>query len=164
MINFRSSFKKLLLGVVGVGMLASASLFPVFAVSSRTTSQFISTTQGTEVIPYMTLSNNFNVLVIDIQRDNFNNVEYIHYNLNYNTTDPGTQRGAEGTIYPWLPNVKAQLLYWQGKPFFRQYIPLGTCSQGVCKYDANPTSFKVTVYTKYFRRVATDATVVTVTR
>lgn len=153
----------MILGTVGVGLLISASLFPVFA-DSRTTSQYNSTTVGTEVIPYLSLSGNQNILVIDIQRDNFNNVEYIHYNLNYNTTDNGTQRGAEGTYYPFLSNVKALLQYWHGKPFFRQYIPLGTCSQGVCKYDANPTSFKVTVHTKYFGKDATDATVITVTR
>lgn len=164
MISFKSSYKKFLLGAVGLGLLASTSLSPAFAATPRTTSQFDAKVQGTEVIPYLSLQGNTNLLVIDMQRDNFNNVEYIHYNLNYNTTDNGTQRGAEGTYYPWLPNVKAQLQYWQGKPFFRQYIPLGTCSQGVCKYDANPSSFKVTVYTKYFGKAATDATVVTVKR
>lgn len=155
-------YKNFFILVVCVGIFIMLSS-PVLA-APRSSSQFTAETQGTRVIPYLSISDKYNLLVIDMERDNFNNVEYIHYNLNYNTTDPGDLRGAEGTLYPWLQSVKDQLLYWQGKPFFRQLIPLGTCSKGVCKYDANPTSLKVTVYTKYFGKVATDATVVTVER
>lgn len=149
--------------MAAAGILFSVSLSPAFADTNRTNTQYTATTSGTtEVIPYLVMTNNYNLLVIDMQRDNFNNVEYIHYNLNYDTSDPGTQRGAQGTYYPWLPNVKSQIQYWGGKPFIRQYIPLGSCSQGVCHYDTKPTSLKVTVDTKYFNKAATDTTVVTV--
>jgi hypothetical protein len=137
---------------------------PTNAANSRTTSQYTATTKGTEVIPYLSLNGKNNMVVLDLQRASFNNVEYIHYNLNYTTTDAGTQRGAEGTIYPWLPTIKSQIQFWQGKPFFRQHIPLGTCSAGKCRYDANPASFKVTVHTKYFGKAATDTTVVTLNK
>jgi hypothetical protein len=164
MFKYKLSYNKYLLGIIAILVITFSNSSPIFAAASRTTSQFSGTTSGTEIIPYLDISNNRKVLVIDMQRKSFDNVEYIHYNLNYNTTAPGDIRGAEGTIYPWLPNIKVQMLYWQGQPFFRQYIPLGTCSRGECTYDPNPSALKITVHTKYFGKAATDATVLTITR
>ena len=101
---------------------------------------------------------NYHYMLLDMQRTSFTNVEYLHYNLNY-TTAGGVNRGAEGTIYPWL--TKATNFY-QGSPFYRQVVVLGACSRNVCTYDTNPSGYKLTITTKYFGSAKTDSTVASV--
>jgi hypothetical protein len=132
---------------------------------SRTSTQYsVTSSSKTEVIPYLVLSRSYNVLVLDIQRANFKNVEYIHYNVNYNTSDSGNLRGAEGTFYPWMASFNSRIMYYQNQQFVRQSIPLGSCSRNVCRYDSNPSNIKVTVYTKYVGKEATETTAITVSR
>jgi hypothetical protein len=56
-------------------------------------------------------------------------VEYIKYNLNYDTNNEATVRGVEGTI---VPDQFEQINKFGGKEYVRRKLITGYCSGLIC--------------------------------
>lgn len=115
---------------------------PAFAV--RTTTVWTEAGNGgVNVYPYIwSGKDNF---FLDFESDDFNNIEYIYYNVEYDTDEQATKRGFEGSIAPSL--VEPYGVY-QNLPYYREHIPLGTCSGNTCVYHRNVRNLHLTVNTK----------------
>ena len=119
-------------------------VYPALAVSPRTQTVYETTGQGVDVIPYV--RSDKHAIFVDFEHQNFDNIEYIYYNLNYDTDEPGKIRGVEGSF---IPSQKEYSGYYNGKPYFRHELLFGTCSKNVCKYDRGVRNVKLTVNTNY---------------
>src|SRR3989344_8012319 len=87
------AFGLLLVFVSGLVFSASAESIP------RTQTAYIQTGDGVDVIPY--IRGGRKEAFVDFQSSNkFNNVQYVYFNFNYNTTAQGTKRGVEGSFIP----------------------------------------------------------------
>lgn len=144
--------KKILSGVVASSVLLSFVLLvsPVSAQQAkkpqaRTTTVYkqASGSGGVDVFPY--LSGDKKTLFIDFESSNLKNVEYIYYNLNYDTSEEGTLRGAESKIVPDPKEFKT----YNGKPYIRKQLLTGTCSKNVCVWHQHPRNIRITVKTKF---------------
>lgn len=145
-------FKRLAL----ITPLALALATPVLADELRT--QTIWTTSGTggvDVIPYVRVDKK--AVFVDFEADSFDNIDYVYYNMVYETDEPESKRGVEGTFFPAVTKIFS---YYNGRPYYRTGemgvkgeagggLVLGTCSRQVCTYYKNPKSLKLTVTTKY---------------
>ena len=132
--------------VLSVVLFAAALIIftlPSFA-ASRTGTVYNTTGDGVDVIPYV--RSDQNALFVDFEHPNFNNIEYIYYNLNYDTDEPATKRGVEGSF---IPSQKTPSGHFNGRPYFRHELLFGTCSKNVCKYDKGVRNVKLTVNTNY---------------
>jgi|SRR3989344_4495941 len=130
--------------VATITLIATALIvFPALA-ASRTGTVYETTGQGVDVIPY--IRSDTNAIFVDFEHANFNNIEYIYYNLNYDTDEPAKIRGVEGSF---IPSQKPYSGYFNGKPYFRHELLFGTCSKNVCKYDRGTRNVKLTVNTNY---------------
>lgn len=129
-------------------IIAVVSLIAVSIPAYAARTQTVWTTSGAggvDVIPYVRVDKK--ALFVDFEHSDFDSIDYIYYNLNYDTDEPESKRGVEGTIYPRVTDITA---YYEGRPYIRRELVFGTCSQGVCDYYRNPKSMKLTVNTKFF--------------
>lgn len=137
---------------LGLSCLAAASFLmsPVLADTDPRTGTVWTTsgTQGVKVIPY--IRSDRNALFVDFESsNNFNNVQYIYFNLQYNADtlgNIGVLRGVEGSF---IPSQLMPYPTYMGNPYIRKQIYFGTCSGTVCTYDPNVRNVKLTVNTKY---------------
>lgn len=83
-------------------------------------------------------------LLVDFSANSFNSISQIYYNLNYDTDEPGKIRGTEGKIIPTSDQITGSI---KNKPYIRRELVFGVCSKNLCRYDANPRNFKLTVIT-----------------
>lgn len=97
---------------------------------------------GVNVIPYIWSKR---AMAVDFESKDWDNIEYVYFNLNYNTTDEGTKRGVEGSFIPYY--IQNEFKDYKGVPYFRKEFNFGTCSKNVCKWDSNPRDIKITVNT-----------------
>ncbi len=134
-------------------VLLTISVSPSFA-APRTGTLYTSKEKGmgVQVIPYVTADKHS--VFLDFSATNLSSVEYIKYNLNYDTSKG--LRGAEGMKWP----LKAEYKLFKGVPYVRQHILLGTCSKNICSYDSNVKNFRLTVTTKYKGKAAEQTRVV----
>ena len=130
--------------VVSAAFVASLATGSVLAVTdSRTQTIWASSGDGgVDVIPYIRGTRDF--AFVDFASKDFSNISYVYFNLNYNTTAPGTKRGVEGSFAPYYE----KFLEYGGVPYTRRQLLFGTCSKNVCTYDPKPTGVKLTVNTK----------------
>lgn len=98
---------------------------------------------GVDIIPYV--RSDKKALWVDFESANFKNIDYVYYNLNYDTDEQDTKRGIEGSFNPNLSEISA---YYKNKPYFRKLLMLGVCSANACVYHNNPRSVTLTVNTK----------------
>lgn len=127
-------------------ILVIASFFvvpPVLAVAKRTQTIWTMSGEGLNVIPYVRVDKK--ALLVDFEDKDFKNIEYIYYNLNYDSDESRTKRGIEGSFIPSLTKPSG---HYEGRPYYRIELVLGTCSQNVCTYHGNPRNVKLTVNTK----------------
>lgn len=118
------------------------SVSPVSAVLPRTQTLWTTTNEdGVDVIPYVRVDKK--ALFVDFEDKNFSNIEYIYYNLKYDS-DGSIKRGIEGSFVPVASDYFG---YYQGRPYFRRELVLGTCSKGVCTYHQKPHNVKLTINT-----------------
>ena len=110
----------------------------------RTTTQYVESTKSADIQIYPYLSGDKKRILLDFQSKNLDKMEYIYYNLNYDTDMPETIRGVEGKFIPEKKDFK----YFSGIPYVRRELIIGTCSGKVCHYDANPRKFNFTVKSK----------------
>jgi len=127
---------------VSATLLAAVAL-PALAARTQTT-WTASATGGVDVIPYVRVDKK--ALFIDFEHSNFDLIDYVYYNLNYETDEAETKRGVEGTFFPRITEVTA---YYEGRPYIRRELVFGTCSQGACDYYSGPRTMRLTVTTKF---------------
>lgn len=141
---------------VGLAMLCLVgfSASPTFA-AERSGTMFMQKEKGmgVQVIPYVTADRHS--VFLDFSATNLPSVEYVKYNLNYDTSKG--LRGAEGMKWP----LKAEYKQFKGVPYVRQHILLGTCSKNICSYDSEVKNFRLTVTTKYKGKSLEQTRVVT---
>jgi len=116
---------------------------PVSAVSPRTHTLWTvaGAASGVNVIPYIRIDKR--AMFVDFEDKDFSNVRYIYYKLEYES-DGVTKRGIEGSF---VPVSGAWYAYYQGKPYFRKELTLGTVSGEIYYYHNNPHDIKLTVNT-----------------
>ena len=142
--------KKIATIAAAVSLATSLFAWPAFAdTDPRTSTIWMSTnTDGVNVIPYV--RSDKNALFVDFESsDNYNNIQYIYFNLTYNADtlgNIGVKRGVEGSF---IPSKETPYLYYKDKPYIRKQIYFGTCSNNICTYDPNVRNLKIQVNTKF---------------
>jgi len=99
--------------------------------------------KGVDVIPYVKADKHG--IFVDFEDKDFNDIEYVYYNLNYDTNEKAMKRGVEGSF---VPSMLSPTAHYKGNPYYRVELVLGTCSQGVCNYHKGVRNVKLTVNTK----------------
>lgn len=143
----KRSIQKATLGALGLvtalSLVASANAATTELPRTQTIWSQASGDGGVNIIPYIW---NRQSMAVDFESKDFPNIEYVYFNLNYNTDAGGTKRGVEGSFVPYY--VQNELKSFKGVPYFRKEFNFGTCSKNVCKWDPNPRDIKITVNTK----------------
>jgi len=109
----------------------------------RTSSVWLVTGEGVRVYPHVWTGKD-NVYV-DFEAKDFSNIEYIYYNLQYDSDELGSVRGAEGHFLPALNEPSGE---YDGLSYYRRRIVLGLCSDDDCVYHKNPRNVTLVVNTK----------------
>lgn len=137
-------FKKAAIALSASAVTALSLALPALAATTPRSTTIWQTTGDTgvvDVIPYVKADKKG--LFVDFESRNFKNVDYIYFNLNYNTNEEGTKRGVEGYFYPRISELKP----YGGAQYIRKEFTFGTCSKNVCKYDRGVRDVKLTVKT-----------------
>ena len=127
-----------------IGLFLISTIFALPSLAQRTQTVFTASGQGVTVIPYVRADKN--AMFVDFEHANFNNIEYIYFNLNYDSDEPETKRGVEGSFIPTQTEVSG---HYNNKPYYRYELIFGTCSKDVCTYDDGVRDVKLTVNTKF---------------
>jgi hypothetical protein len=116
------------------------------AIAARTATPWVTTGEdGVGVIPYLwSDATGTRIMFVDFESKNFDKVEYVYYNLEYDTSEQHTKRGVEGSFMPYKSSPDGE---FEGVPYYRKRLDMGTCSGIDCVYFNNPTNVKLTVNT-----------------
>jgi hypothetical protein len=133
--------KIFLLSLLGIALFFVAPR--VLAADKRTQTIWTTSGEGVDLIPYVRVDKK--ALFVDFEANNFNNIEYIYYNLNYDTDEPGRIRGVKGSFVPSTLGADG---FYNGRPYYRRELILGVCSGVICTYHKNPRNVKLTANTK----------------
>ncbi len=142
--------EEILTAAAFAALLSSTLPAPVLADTDPRTGTIWMTsgTGGVNVVPYV--RSDRRAMFVDFESpDNFNNIQYIYFNLTYNADTMGhigIKRGVEGSF---IPSQQQPYKSYNGKPYIRKQIYFGTCSNKVCAFDPNVRNVKLQVNTKY---------------
>ena len=113
----------------------------VSAAEPRTSTYWTSTNNdGVDVTPYVRVDKK--ALFVDFE--NFDNVAYVYYNLNYINKQNGVKGGVEGSF---SHDARLYSGSFNGKNYIRREIIFGSCSSQNCVYHS-PKNVILTVNTK----------------
>jgi len=134
--------KKILLALALVFAVAGTA-FAARTVTPWTTT--VTSEKGVGVIPYLWAdAAGRRIMFVDFESKDFDNIEYVYYNLEYDTHEHDTIRGVEGSF---IPSQNAPDGEWEGIPYYRKRIDMGICSGNDCVYHNKPTNVMLTVNT-----------------
>lgn len=139
--------------ISSVFILAMVALPVMAAVRTQTVWTVTGSTGGLVVIPYVRIDDK--AFFIDFEHDDFDNVDYVSYNLNYDTDEEAVKRGVEGLFYPQITQPSGN---YDGNDYIRRELVLGTCSRNECDYYSNPRNATLTVNTKLLEGKILDHT------
>lgn len=120
--------------------------FGTTAFAARTATLWTSSSEeGVGVIPYLwSDARGTRIMFVDFESKDFDNVEYVYYNLKYDTSEEHTVRGVEGSFMPYKSAPDGE---YDGVPYYRKQLDMGVCSGIDCVYFKNPTNATLTVNT-----------------
>jgi len=127
-------------------LVISALALAAPALAIRTTSVWQTVSGGgVGMIPYVWSGKNN--LYIDFESKNFDNIEYVYYDLLYDTNEVARSKRLQGSFVPTITTPYGE---YNGVPYYRRLLPLGTRSGSTWNYHKDPRNVKLTVNTKMF--------------
>jgi len=113
------------------------------ALAARTTSVWETVSGGgVGMIPYVWSDKNN--LYIDFESKNFDNIEYVYYDLLYDTNEEARSKRLQDSFVPTITTPDGE---YEGVPYYRRHLPLGTRSGSTWVYHKDPRNVKLTVNT-----------------